>query len=108
VDRQYIATYREGVVYSRSIGSQATVGWRGLAQDLPVSAGYDGNDNETLPYTKGGVAGQPSRETIVFVSHSPEDVKSICNRACVLDRGSVVFLGTAAEAIERYHQLLAQ
>jgi ABC-type polysaccharide/polyol phosphate transport system ATPase subunit len=47
-------------------------------------------------------------KTIIFVSHSPEDVKSICNRACVLDRGSVVFLGTAAEAIERYHQLLAQ
>jgi homopolymeric O-antigen transport system ATP-binding protein len=47
-------------------------------------------------------------KTIIFVSHSPEDVKSICNRACVLDRGRVVFLGTAAEAIERYHQLLAQ
>ena len=47
-------------------------------------------------------------KTIIFVSHSPEDVKSICNRACVLDHGRVGFLGTAAEAIERYHQLLTQ
>jgi ABC-type polysaccharide/polyol phosphate transport system ATPase subunit len=47
-------------------------------------------------------------KTIVFVSHSAEDVKSICDRACVLDHGRMVFLGQPAEAIERYHQLLAQ
>jgi ABC-2 type transport system ATP-binding protein len=46
--------------------------------------------------------------TIVFVSHSAETVKMICDRACVLDRGRLVFLGKAAEAIDRYHQLLAQ
>jgi ABC-2 type transport system ATP-binding protein len=32
-------------------------------------------------------------KTIVFVSHSPEDVRKICDRACVLDFGSMVFLG---------------
>ena len=32
-------------------------------------------------------------KTIVFVSHSPEDVRRICDRACVLDFGSMVFLG---------------
>jgi ABC-type polysaccharide/polyol phosphate transport system ATPase subunit len=47
-------------------------------------------------------------KTIVFVSHSAEDVKNICDRACVLDHGRMVFLGQPAEAIERYHQLLAQ
>lgn len=46
-------------------------------------------------------------KTIIFVSHSAEAVKNICDRACVLDHGRVVFLGTSAEAIERYHQLLA-
>jgi ABC-type polysaccharide/polyol phosphate transport system ATPase subunit len=45
-------------------------------------------------------------KTIVFVSHSPEDVKRICDRACVLDFGSVVFLGRTDEAIDRYHALL--
>jgi ABC-2 type transport system ATP-binding protein len=47
-------------------------------------------------------------KTIIFVSHSAEDIKTICDRACVLDHGRVVFLGKSAEAIERYHELLAQ
>jgi ABC-type polysaccharide/polyol phosphate transport system ATPase subunit len=47
-------------------------------------------------------------KTIIFVSHTPETVKNICDRACVLDHGHLVFLGKPTEAIERYHQLLAQ
>lgn len=47
-------------------------------------------------------------KTIVFVSHSAEAVKKICERACVLDHGSMVFMGKAEEAIEHYHQLLGQ
>lgn len=47
-------------------------------------------------------------KTIIFVSHSAEDVKKICDRACVLDHGRLMFVGKAEEAIERYHQLLAQ
>lgn len=45
-------------------------------------------------------------KTIVFVSHNPEDVKRICDRACVLDFGSVIFLGKTDEAVDRYHGLL--
>jgi ABC-2 type transport system ATP-binding protein len=47
-------------------------------------------------------------KTIVFVSHNPDDVKNVCDRACVLDHGSMVFLGKAQEAIEHYHELLGQ
>lgn len=46
-------------------------------------------------------------KTIIFVSHSPEAVKKICDRVCVLDHGSPVFLGKAEEAFEHYHKLLA-
>jgi ABC-type polysaccharide/polyol phosphate transport system ATPase subunit len=46
-------------------------------------------------------------KTIVFVSHSADAVRKICDRACVLDHGSMVFLGKADEAIERYHEMLA-
>jgi ABC-type polysaccharide/polyol phosphate transport system ATPase subunit len=46
-------------------------------------------------------------KTIVFVSHDANAVKKICDRACLLDHGSMVFLGKAEEAIERYHALLA-
>jgi len=45
-------------------------------------------------------------KTIVFVSHSVEAVKQICDRACVLDHGRLVFMGKSQEAIEYYHQLL--
>jgi ABC-type polysaccharide/polyol phosphate transport system ATPase subunit len=46
-------------------------------------------------------------KTIIFVSHSAEAVKEICDRACVLDHGSLVFLGKADEAIDHYHEMLA-
>jgi ABC-2 type transport system ATP-binding protein len=46
-------------------------------------------------------------KTILFVSHSPEAVTKVCDRACVLDHGSRVYLGTAREAIEYYHSSLA-
>jgi ABC-type polysaccharide/polyol phosphate transport system ATPase subunit len=46
--------------------------------------------------------------TIIFVSHNADTVKKICDRACVLDHGSMVFLGKADEGIERYHALLSR
>jgi ABC-type polysaccharide/polyol phosphate transport system ATPase subunit len=46
-------------------------------------------------------------KTIVFVSHSPEAVKAICNRACLLDNGKLLFLGKADEVMQRYHALLS-
>ncbi len=46
-------------------------------------------------------------KTILFVSHDADAVKKICDRACVLDHGSMVFLGKADEAIERYHEMVA-
>lgn len=46
-------------------------------------------------------------KTIIFVSHSAEDVKNICDRACVLNHGALIFLGKADEAIDRYHEMLA-
>jgi len=45
-------------------------------------------------------------KTIIFVSHSAEAVKNICSRVCVLDHGSLVYLGEAQEAIEHYHARL--
>ena len=47
-------------------------------------------------------------KTIIFVSHDPSSVKLICDRACVLDHGSAIFLGAADAALDRYHELLIQ
>ena len=45
--------------------------------------------------------------TIIFVSHAAETIKNFCERACLLDHGSLVFLGAPSKAIEEYHRLLA-
>jgi ABC-2 type transport system ATP-binding protein len=42
---------------------------------------------------------QREGRTIVFVSHSPEIVRRVCDRAYVLDHGVIVGEGTAPEAI---------
>ncbi len=42
---------------------------------------------------------QREGRTIVFVSHSPDIVRRVCDRAYVLDHGKVVGEGTAPEAI---------
>ena len=44
--------------------------------------------------------------TILFVSHSAESVKQLCNRAIVLNEGRLVFEGSAAEATNFYTQSL--
>ena len=46
-------------------------------------------------------------KAIIFVSHSADAVKNICDRACVLDHGSPLFVGEVGAAIDTYHRLLA-
>jgi ABC-type polysaccharide/polyol phosphate transport system ATPase subunit len=45
--------------------------------------------------------------TIVFVSHAPSSIRSICRRVCVLDRGELAFDGALDEGLGFYDQLLA-
>ncbi|HMK63827.1 MAG TPA: ABC transporter ATP-binding protein, partial [Acidimicrobiales bacterium] len=47
---------------------------------------------------------QDDGRTILFVTHSAELVRQICDRAVVLEEGRVIGLGTAGEAIHVYHQ----
>ena len=44
-------------------------------------------------------------KTIVFVSHSPEAVRTICHRACVLDQGALAFDGDVEEGLHFYNTL---
>lgn len=46
-------------------------------------------------------------KTILFVSHSPASVLSICDRVLVLDRGRLVYDGPAASGLEFYASLAA-
>jgi lipopolysaccharide transport system ATP-binding protein len=49
-----------------------------------------------------------SGTTILFVSHDVAAVKMLCDRAALLDRGSVLFEGTPVEVLERYNALIAK
>jgi ABC-type polysaccharide/polyol phosphate transport system ATPase subunit len=44
-------------------------------------------------------------KTIVFVSHSPEAVRTICHRACVLNQGALAFDGDVANGLQFYNGL---
>jgi ABC-type polysaccharide/polyol phosphate transport system ATPase subunit len=45
-------------------------------------------------------------KTVVFVSHSPEAVRMICRRACVLDQGELAFDGDVEAGLAFYGALL--
>jgi lipopolysaccharide transport system ATP-binding protein len=45
--------------------------------------------------------------TLLFVSHDADAVKTLCEDALVLDRGSSIFCGPSSEAVDRYSSLLA-
>jgi lipopolysaccharide transport system ATP-binding protein len=40
--------------------------------------------------------------TVIFVSHNMSAVKSLCNRAIVLEKGEVVFMGETDQAVSKY------
>lgn len=46
--------------------------------------------------------------TLLFVSHSPDAVRQICDRAIVFDSGAVVCDGTVDEGLRQYAALAAQ
>jgi ABC-type polysaccharide/polyol phosphate transport system ATPase subunit len=50
---------------------------------------------------------QSEGKTIVFVSHSPEAVRNICHRVCVLDRGRLMYDGEVDGGLTMYERLMA-
>jgi ABC-type polysaccharide/polyol phosphate transport system ATPase subunit len=50
---------------------------------------------------------QSRGKTILFVSHSASAVQAICHRACVLDRGHLVYDGPVDAALTEYRRLSA-
>lgn len=46
-------------------------------------------------------------KTIVFVSHSAEAIKKLCDRACLLSQGTITAIGEAAPVLEVYEAKIA-
>ena len=51
---------------------------------------------------------QHEGRTILFVSHSPDQVRSICDRAVVLSDGVMIGLGTPGEAVRMFREQLLE
>jgi ABC-type polysaccharide/polyol phosphate transport system ATPase subunit len=46
--------------------------------------------------------------TILFVSHSPDAVRRVCERVCVLHQGRLVFDGPVDAGLDEYHRLVME
>jgi lipopolysaccharide transport system ATP-binding protein len=46
--------------------------------------------------------------TLLFVSHSPAAIKSICQRALLLDQGSIVMDGEPEQVLDYYNAIIAR
>jgi ABC-2 type transport system ATP-binding protein len=51
---------------------------------------------------------QREGRTIVFVTHAPDLVRQICDRAAVLDHGNLVAVGAPGEAVRNFREHLLQ
>ncbi|MGH9082445.1 MAG: ABC transporter ATP-binding protein, partial [Acidimicrobiales bacterium] len=51
---------------------------------------------------------QKEGRTIIFVSHSPDQVRSICDRAVVLADGNMIALGVPGEAVRIFREHLLE
>jgi ABC-type polysaccharide/polyol phosphate transport system ATPase subunit len=47
-------------------------------------------------------------KTILFVSHSPEAIRQMCTRVCVLNHGHVAFDGEVVEGLAAYDDVIAR
>lgn len=46
-------------------------------------------------------------KTLIFVSHAPAAIRSVCRRLCVLEHGELVFDGDVESGLDFYDKLLA-
>jgi ABC-type polysaccharide/polyol phosphate transport system ATPase subunit len=45
------------------------------------------------------------KKTILFVSHSMESIRTLCNRAIIIDKGKLIMDGDPASVTEKYHSM---
>ena len=53
--------------------------------------------NKMLSMIKGGT-------TVLYVSHSLESIKELCNKAIWLEHGKIVMIGNASEVCDKYYE----
>ncbi len=51
---------------------------------------------------------QEAGRTILLVTHSPEQVRRLCDRVVVLDHGTMIYLGEVNKGVATYRRSLAE
>jgi len=99
-----IRTYSSGMI-SR-LGFAVATAWKPdiLILDEVLSVGDVAFQDKCIRRMKGF---RESGSTVLIVSHSIEQILSICKRALWLDRGEIQMLGPADEVCNAYQQALA-
>ncbi len=83
--------------------------WDGLDPDiLLLDEIFAVGDEDFQRQCMGTLKGFQDRgKTILFVSHSPPAVQTICHRACLLDHGRLMYDGDVDSAFTEYRRLTA-
>jgi len=96
---QPVRTYSSGMLMRLAFSVATTVTPDVLIVDEVISVGdafFQHKCNQRMrELTAGGTA-------LIFVSHSTDQIRAICNRGLVLDRGRPIYLGSSERAADTY------
>jgi ABC-2 type transport system ATP-binding protein/lipopolysaccharide transport system ATP-binding protein len=99
-----IKNYSSGMYMRLGFAIAANLAPNILLLDEIFAVGDADFQERCIATVKGFVA---EGRTIIFVSHAPAAIRSICRRVCVLEQGILAFDGNVEEGLEFYEQLLA-
>jgi len=110
VDYSGLAHFIDQPLKNYSAGMQMRLGFAVAAQIDPdillLDEIFAVGDAEFQKRCLATIQGLRARgKTILFVSHSPESIETVCDRVCVLDEGRLQFDGAVREGLAFYNGL---
>jgi capsular polysaccharide transport system ATP-binding protein len=99
--RMPVKTYSSGMMARLTFGLSLAVDFDCYVADEITGVG----DYRFAERCHAAMMARLERGALVMISHSPDALKTYCNRAAVLDRGKLTFCDTIDEAYEAYHAL---
>lgn len=101
---QPIRTYSSGMIVRLGFSIAASVDPQVLIVDEALSVGDARFSQKCIRRIR---AFRESGATILFVSHDPVAVSTLCDEAVLLDQGRIVSRGAPQDVLERYGELIA-
>ncbi|MBC7552661.1 MAG: ABC transporter ATP-binding protein [Taibaiella sp.] len=96
--KRYSSGMLARLAFSISVANDADI----LIIDEVLAVGDQGFQNKCMDKI---FSVKAEGKTILFVSHFPDDVQKICNKAILMEGGRIIHNGNAGEICEKYKQL---